>query len=442
MLSEEKNRLLTQTGPGTPGGELMRRYWHPAALSEELPPGGAPLPVRLLSEDLVLFRDEREQLGLLGIHCSHRAADLSYGRIEDGGLRCLYHGWLYDVAGNCLEQPGEPAGSDFKSKIHHPAYPCVERSGVIFAYLGPGEPPLFPQYEFLTVADEHVFAGKLFSECNYLQGNEGNLDLIHLSFLHYNSYRDAGGLDGPIEHLSGQGAAPHLETVEVDPAAYGLKVCKIRQMDEQKHLYLGTYVIPSAFAFSGNSRDGYSLNWHVPIDDTHHWKYTFIFDRQVALDKDMIRRGRVAVDADYKSLRTAANRYLQDRESMRTDSYTGIGLIFQVQDLCATEGEGAIQDRTQERLTSADVPLIVMRDIMLEGIRSVQEGQDPPHVMRDPEQNRFPQVFASTALVPKDTDWRAYYRPDSGGESGNGVEIEPFLAEKAFAPHDAGQRSV
>src|SRR5579884_2567691 len=136
MLTKEQNELLTRTGPGTPGGALLRRYWQPVALAEELPPDGPPLPVRVLGEDLVLFRDEYGRLGLLGLHCSHRGADLSYGRIEHGGLRCLYHGWLFDVQGRCLEQPGEPAGSTFKERIRHPAYPCREIGGLILAYLG------------------------------------------------------------------------------------------------------------------------------------------------------------------------------------------------------------------------------------------------------------------------------------------------------------------
>src|SRR5216684_1591436 len=149
MLTKEQNDLLTQTGPGTPGGALLRCYWQPVALAEELPPGGAPLPVRVLGEELVLFRDDQGRPGLLGLHCSHRGADLSYGRVEAGGLRCLYHGWLYDAAGRCLEQPGEPAGSTFHERIRQTAYPCVERGGLILAYLGPGEAPLPPDYEFL-----------------------------------------------------------------------------------------------------------------------------------------------------------------------------------------------------------------------------------------------------------------------------------------------------
>src|SRR5437763_5286701 len=151
VLTREENERLTRVGPGTPGGELFRRYWQPAALSQELPPGGAPLPIRLLGEDLVLFRDEHGKPGLLGLHCSHRGADLSYGRTEDGVLRCLYHGWLYDVAGRCLEQPGEPADSTFKDRVRHTGYHCHEQAGIIFTYMGPGQPPLFPNYEFLTV---------------------------------------------------------------------------------------------------------------------------------------------------------------------------------------------------------------------------------------------------------------------------------------------------
>jgi len=140
MLTREENKLLTRTGPGTPAGELLRRYWQPAGLSEEIPHGGAPVPTRLLGEDLVLFRDDRGEPGLLGIHCAHRGADLSYGRIEDGGLRCIYHGWLYDRAGRCLDQPGEPAGSTFHQRIRHTAYPCREVGGNIYTYLGPGSP--------------------------------------------------------------------------------------------------------------------------------------------------------------------------------------------------------------------------------------------------------------------------------------------------------------
>ena len=184
MIAAEENQLLTQTDRGTPCGELMRRYWQPVALSEELPAGGAPLKVKILGEELALFRDDQGRPGLIGLHCAHRGTDLSYGRVEDGGLRCLYHGWLYDICGRVIDQPGEPGGGANKAAIRHPAYPCQEAGGVILAYMGPGEPPLVPNYEFLTVAPEYRTVVKVMYECNYLQGNEGNIDPVHLSFLH------------------------------------------------------------------------------------------------------------------------------------------------------------------------------------------------------------------------------------------------------------------
>src|ERR1051325_11923917 len=150
MISADENQLLTQISPNTPCGELLRRYWQPVALSEELPNGGAPLKVKILGEELVLFRDDQGRLGLIGLHCSHRSTDLSYGRIEDGGLRCLYHGWLYDVCGRVLEMPGEAGGGSGRDKIRHLSYPCRESGGGIFAYMGPGEAPLLPHHEFST----------------------------------------------------------------------------------------------------------------------------------------------------------------------------------------------------------------------------------------------------------------------------------------------------
>ena len=184
MLTKEQNDLLTQTGPGAPLGNLMRRFWQPVALSEELPPQGPPLSVRIFSENLVLFRDEQGQPGLLGRECPHRGVDLSYGRVENGGLRCIYHGWLFDTRGHCLEQPGEPAGSDFYKKVRHLAYPCQEAGDIVFGYLGPGEPPLFPRFEALIAPEEHKVLLKYFQDANYLNSLEGNQDPGHTSFLH------------------------------------------------------------------------------------------------------------------------------------------------------------------------------------------------------------------------------------------------------------------
>ena len=413
-MDKAENDLLTQTNRGTPCGELMRRYWLPVALSEELPVGNnAALQVRLLGEDLVLFRDSNGRVGLLDIHCAHRGADLSYGRVEDGGLRCIYHGWLYDIRGRCIDQPGEVSGGEHRDAICQTAYPCEERSGTVFAYMGRGEPPLFPKYEFLNVPEENVFSIKLFSDCNYLQGNEGNLDLAHLSFLHYNP-RHRQVESAPGEDLNHRGVAPGMESYEAELTEHGIRSYKIRRLTDPKHyqLYMTEFVLPSFTAFFGEQygiEGTYSVNWHVPIDDAHHWKYTFIFSRKGPIDREATRRRRADMTADYRPNRHKGNRYQQDRESMRKESYSGIGTNFQVQDLCVTEGMGPIMDRSKEHLTSMDVPVIVARKILVKAIRDLQEGREPANVVRDPERNRF-LIDASDDLVPASTPWKEYMK--------------------------------
>ena len=174
MLSQEDNEMLTRTNTGTPMGELMRRYWMPALLSKELPePDCPPIRVRLLGEDLVAFRDTEGRVGLLDAYCSHRRASLFYGRNEECGLRCVYHGWKYDVEGNVVDTPAEPPQSNLKNKVRHKAYPCREALGMVFTYMGPPERmPLFPDYEWLTLPLENVGVTKFFLECNYLQALE------------------------------------------------------------------------------------------------------------------------------------------------------------------------------------------------------------------------------------------------------------------------------
>ena len=218
MLTQEENDRLTQTGPGTPCGKLMRRYWQPAALAEELPPGGAPLAVRLLGEDLVLFRDDQGRAGLLDVHCPHRGASLFFGRNEQRGLTCIYHAWNMDVDGNVVDTPAEPVGSDFKKKLHHRAYPTKEAAGITYAYLGPIEAmPLFPNYEWIQTPLERTYATKCWQECNYLQGLEG--DSSHLSFVH----RDFGATGRRA--LFAQDVAPEYEIEEID---FGLRLIALR----------------------------------------------------------------------------------------------------------------------------------------------------------------------------------------------------------------------
>jgi phenylpropionate dioxygenase-like ring-hydroxylating dioxygenase large terminal subunit len=418
MLSQEENDLITQTGPGTPGGDFLRRYWHPVALSEELPPD-APLPVKIMSEDLVLFRDAHGGLGLLGLHCAHRRADLSYGRIEDGGLRCLYHGWLYDRHGRCLEQPCEPPEKRFCEKVHQTAYPCEEHAGIIFAYLGPGEPPLFPAYEPFRAPPGHVLVTKIFHECNYFQANEGNLDPSHVSYLHRQG-NVPQNLKRPVEGTGGKlplalyeaDMAPHIDAEET---AYGIRIFSTRSVEGNRTFFRVTnFILPNKATIPGPmSGDGYNLYWHVPIDDTHHWRYDIVFRRSAPMEQKDIERNSEILDEltdDYRPKRNKANRYLQDRESMKTWSFSGMGRIFNVQDTAIVEGSGSIVDRTREFLGPSDRAIILARRQVLKAIRDLQTGREVPHVIRSARENRFPDLTVISEVITDGGDWRIHWK--------------------------------
>lgn len=413
-MTQEENNLLTQIGPRTPGGELLRRYWQPVALAEELPNQGPPVKVKILGEELVLFRDDSGRPGLLGLHCSHRGTDLSYGRLEDGGLRCLYHGWLYDIGGRVIEQPGEPGGGANRHEIRHLAYPCQEAGGVIFAYMGPGEPPLLPNYEFLTVPEDQRTVTKIFYACSYLQGNEGNIDPVHLSFLHQflqeaqaPLQRIVRGSEATDNTLLRQDIAP---TIEVELMDFGLRIYSTRKSGPDKtYLRITSFIFPNLAAFGGSTiGEGYSVHWHVPINDTSHWKYVFAFSRERPLADELRNKSRAELTPDYRLSRNEASRYQQDRDSMKTKTFTGMGFNFQAHDAFATESQGPIQDRTQEHPVSSDKAIIAARKLLLNGIRDVSEGREPPHVIRDPTRNRFPNIVVHSELVPGSTDWKQY----------------------------------
>ncbi len=418
MLSQEENDLITRTGPGTPGGQLLRRYWQPVALAEELPADGAPLPVRIMSEDLVLFRDDHGHPGLLGRHCSHRRADLSYGRVENGGLRCLYHGWLFDRHGNCLEQPCEPPANRFCEKVRHPAYPCQERGGIIFTYLGPGEPPMFPAYEPFLAPPSHLLVTKIYHECNYFQANEGNLDPSHVSYLHRqanvpeNLKRPVEGSDGKLPlALYEADMAPQIDAEETD---YGVRIFSTRKVDDGRTFFRVTnFVFPNMATIPGPmSGDGYNLYVHVPIDDTRHWRYDIVFRRSAPMEEKDIRRNQEILDElnpDYRPKRNKANRYLQDRESMKTWSFSGMGRIFNVQDVAIVEGSGEIVDRTMEFLGPSDRALIVARRQVLRAIRDLQAGRDIPNVIRDEKANRFPHLTVVSEVLGAGKDWQTHW---------------------------------
>jgi len=419
MLSTEENDLLIRTNRATPGGEFMRCYWQPVGLSEELPEGGEPLSLKILGEELVLFRDDQGKVGLLGLHCSHRGADLSLGRIEDGGLRCLYHGWLYDIQGRCLEQPAEPSGSDFKNKIRQRAYPCRELGGLIFAYMGKGEPPELPNYEPLVAPENHRFAYKVLHECNWLQAHEGEIDPAHLSYLHRRlrqpswRQRSIQGSDGlqPMT-LYRADAAPRVEVEETD---FGVRIYSMRQAGGDKvYLRVTNSIFPNVSTIIGPmAGDGYDVNWHVPIDDTNHWKFVVIFRRSGALearDWKNINSVKEEMTPDYRLVRNAGNKYLQDRESMKTWNICGMGTNNLPQDGAMVQSAGPIQDREEEHLGTTDKAIIANRKALLRAIQQTQAGKEPPHAMRDVEQREVRQIAVISEMIPATEEWKQYPR--------------------------------
>jgi phenylpropionate dioxygenase-like ring-hydroxylating dioxygenase large terminal subunit len=366
----------------------------------------------------VLFRDEQGRVGLIDRHCSHRGTDLSYGRLEDGGLRCIYHGWLYDVNGRVLEQPAEPQGGLHRDHIKHPCYPVIERAGAFFAYLGSGEPPLFPAYDFFDYPEDHLHAAKVMLECNYMQANEGNYDPAHVGFLHRNFERRGGGLNFGTLKLAGgvdtSDAAldPHeTPRLEVERTKFGLRIYQIRSGGpDKKYLRVTAFGMPNFSVIAGpQGGDGHIGIWHVPIDDYNHWRWHFAVRRDAPLGPDSRmmnpERHKAEHDTPYTLRRRKSNRYMQDRDAMHLN-YTGLGDGFNSHDALATETMGAIQDRTREHLVTTDLAIAAARRLMLEAIEDMNAGKDPVGVVRAKPDNDFIDLQSFDALSNASMDNR------------------------------------
>jgi hypothetical protein len=421
MLSKEDNDLITQTGQGTPCGGLMRAYWQPAALVSELPDERPVVPVRLLGEDLVLFRNEDGSYGLIGRWCAHRGVDLAFARLENGGLRCLYHGWLYGKDGSCLEQPAEPAHSRFHEKIKHVSYPCEERNGIIFAYMGGGDPPPFPDYDCFTAPDAYTFAFKGLWECNWLQGVEGGIDPSHVSFLHRflkedprevygQQFREeVAGTGKTLSTLVGENYRPDIEVENTD---YGLRVFAIRELTEElRHVRITNLMFPNAFVVPfGNTK--VFTQWHVPIDDHNHFWYMILYDFEEPTDKETLLRQRLEAVTlpDYRSIRNRSNNWGFDAREQAELTYTGMGLDINVHDQWAVESMGPIQDRTKERLGVSDRAITANRRMLLRAIADHQAGKRTPGMATDETSKRALTGPLAVDLVTPHEGWQELWR--------------------------------
>jgi nitrite reductase/ring-hydroxylating ferredoxin subunit len=413
MLKPEENERLVRVGPGTPGGALFRRYWQPAVLSEELPaPDCPPIRVRLLGEDLVAFRATDGSVGLVDAFCPHRRAPMFFGRNEECGLRCVYHGWKFDVTGRCVDMPNEPPDSLFKDKVRIAAYPTWEGGGIVWTYMGPPElQPPAPDYEWLRVPPTHRFVSKTYEACNYLQGLEGGLDTAHSSFAHNERLNDPTWIRNRDTH-------PRLE---VERTEYGFRYASTRDLGDDG-LYVRVYhYIQPAQQLRGNVTNWVGgkraevpkLDGHiwVPIDDEHTWVYnmTYGYDPAVRIteefawkDEAFFGRGKDdLIPGTYKLKANLANDYFIDREKQKHKTFTGIRGV-NTQDFAIQEGMGPIPDRSKERLGTTDRAIIVTRQLLLEAIERVAQGEPPRALTPD----TYRGVRAYDRVIDRDRSWR------------------------------------
>jgi len=421
MLTREENALLTLVGPATPMGDLMRHYWIPALLSAELAPGGRVKRVRLLGEDLVAFRAPDGTVGLLGEFCSHRGASLYFGRNEAAGLRCVYHGWKYGCDGQCMDMPNEPPASSFQEKVRHPAYPCAERGGVVWTYMGPASPPpALPELEWALVPDAHRFVSKFYQECNYLQALEGGVDPAHISFLH--GVLDAG--DEALRDLdrasAGFALAAQLEKapqIEVVDTPYGALIGAARDArDGMVYWRITQFHLPFHTMPPTDPKPDPVMHSHVfvPVDDANLVNWCISWHPTRALteaERTAMRSGASihildyapATSEAYGDIRPAAharNDYRCDWDAHETRKFFGVPGVG-VQDKAITESQQPIVDRARERLGKADTAIIRIRKILMDATLALRERGTPPPGTASASFLIRP----ASVLLPKDGAW-------------------------------------
>jgi phenylpropionate dioxygenase-like ring-hydroxylating dioxygenase large terminal subunit len=388
MLRKEQNDLLTQTGPGTPMGTMFRRNWIPALLAEEVPENECPpARVKLLSERLLAWRDTQGRLALTDEFCAHRGISLWFGRNEDNGLRCPYHGWKYDHTGQCIDVPSEPEESGFCKKIKLKSYPLVERGGVLWTYMGPPElqpPP--PAWEFCNVPPEQTITTKRLQECNWLQALEGGIDSSHVSFLHrgdLNTDPMFKGAKGNQYNLND--AKPFFEVVE---SPGGLYIGARRNAENGNYYWRITQWVMPTFTMIP-PRGDHCVHGHfwIPIDDENCWTWSYDYHPTRPLKKsevDAVRAGKGihvnTIPGTYRPIQNKDNDYMIDRAAQkRGETYSGV-MGFGMQDASVQESMGPIVDRSKENLVSTDNGIIMMRHRLLRTLKAMEKGEIPPGI--------------------------------------------------------------
>lgn len=409
-MLREQNELLTKTGPGSVMGDLFRRYWLPALLAEELPqPDCDPVRVRLLSEDLIAFRDTEGRLGLIDQFCAHRGVSLWFGRNEESGLRCPYHGWKFDVTGQCTEVPSQPAESGFCDKIKLKSYPLVERGGILWTYMGPPEhQPELPEFEFALVGPRQRFVSKRLQENNYLQAMEGGIDSSHSAWLHRGELKrdPLFKTAGKSKEYSMGDFQVHFEVVESES---GLWIGSRRKAENGNFYWRVTqWVMPCFTAVPPHGDQSLHGHFWVPIDDENCWAWSYNYHPQRDLTEEEVGYMKEGygvhvklIPGTYIPAANKRNDYLMDRASQRAGvTFSGIDGIA-IQDSSLQESMGPIQDRTKENLVAADKGVIMARQRLKKAALNLQNGIEPPAL--DPATHH---VRAVALVLPPDVAFK------------------------------------
>lgn len=425
MLTKQRNDLITQTGPGTPMGEVFRCYWHPALLAEELPgPDCEPVRIELLSEKLIAFRDTEGRLGLMDELCAHRRTSLWFGRNEENGLRCPYHGWKYDVTGQCVEVPSEDA--DYCKNIRLKAYSLVEKGGILWTYMGdPEKKPPLPEWEFINVKPARRFTTKRFQACNWLQAMEGGIDSSHVSFLHSKSletdplFKGAGGNKYNLGDMK--------PVFEVSDTEGGLLIGARRNAEDNQYYWRITpWIMPSFTMVPPRGDHPVHGHFWIPINDNSCWTWSFDYKSQrdfTAIELAAMADGQGVhckyVPGTYLPLANKSNDYLMNRNAQKAGlTYSGIESIA-IQDAAMQESMGPICDRSNEKLAPTDKGIMMARRKIFKAIKNLQKnGEIPPGV--DPAHHN---IRSASVLLPQDHDY------DEGAR--NATEVHPGEAHKS-----------
>ena len=419
-MTRAQNEALTRMGAGSPARGLLSKYWQPIVLIEELV-GPRPLKAaRIFGVDLIVFRGTDGRLGLLDRNCPHRGADLAFGRLEDGGVRCLFHGWLFGADGRCLDTPGEPPESRICSRVRQKSYPVQERGGIVFGFLGDGEPPALPALDCFIAPDSHVFAFKGHLQCNWLQAVEVGVDPAHASFLHRFFDDDAedsygrqfratsADSDMPMTKVLRLYPQPHID---VEPIDIGLRITALRDIGNGKmHVRVTNLLFPQAFVIPLSETMSIT-QWHVPVDDVSCYWFAIFTSFTDVVDKHTMREQRLRLYTlpDYKPRLGRFNDYGFDLEEQERRTYTGMGEDINVHDQWAVESQGEIQDRTREHLGLTDKAIVAFRQMLLTAFRQAAAGERVPMELDAVAASQIEGPSTMDGIGPAD-GWEDYWR--------------------------------